>query len=138
MYIYFDMYIYMCIYICIGRYIDFPGSSVGKGSACKQETQKMQDRFPGSGRSLGEGHGNSFQYACPENPVDRSAWRAIVHRVSKSWTFEVRRLKRLGTAQHVDIYMYMIYSDIYIYILFFIFFSMMVYHRILNLVPCAI
>ena len=74
----------------------------------------MQVRFPGSGRSLGEGRSNSFQYACPENPVDRSAWRAIVHRVSKSWTFKVRRLKRLSTAQHVDIYMYMIYTDIYI------------------------
>ena len=87
----------MDIYVCIGRYIDFPGSLVVKGSACKQV------QFPGSGRSLGEGHGNSYQYACPENPVDRSAWRAIVHRVSKSWTFEVRRLKQLSTAQHVDI-----------------------------------
>ena len=40
----------------------------------------------GTDISSGEGHGNSFQYACLENPVDRSAWRAIVHRVSKSWT----------------------------------------------------
>ena len=41
---------------------------------------------PGLGRSPGGGHGNPLQYCCPENPVDRGAWRAIVSRVSKSWT----------------------------------------------------
>ena len=28
----------------------------------------------------------SIQYSCLENPTDRGAWRAIVHRVAKSWT----------------------------------------------------
>ena len=32
----------------------------------------------------GEGHGNPFQYSCLENPMDRRAWRAIVHGVAKS------------------------------------------------------
>ena len=41
--------------------------------------------IPGSGRSPGEGHGNSLQYSCLENPMDREAWRATVHRVSQSW-----------------------------------------------------
>jgi len=41
---------------------------------------------PGSGRSPGEGHGNPLQYSCLENPMDRGAWRAAVHRVTKSWT----------------------------------------------------
>ena len=30
--------------------------------------------IPGSGRSPGEGHGNSIQYSCLENPMDRGAW----------------------------------------------------------------
>ena len=37
-------------------------------------------------RSLGGGHGNSLQYSCLENPVDRAAWWAAVHEVAKSWT----------------------------------------------------
>ena len=33
-----------------------------------------------------EGIGNPFQYSCPENLMDRGAWRALVHRVTKSQT----------------------------------------------------
>ena len=42
--------------------------------------------IPGSGRSPGEGHGNPLQYSCLENPMDRGAWWATVHGVTKSWT----------------------------------------------------
>ena len=43
--------------------------------------------IPGSGRSPGGGHGgNPLQYSCLENPKDRGAWWAIVHRVAKSQT----------------------------------------------------
>ena len=42
--------------------------------------------IPGSGRSPGEGHGNPLQCSCLENPMDRGAWRATVHRVAKSQT----------------------------------------------------
>ena len=42
--------------------------------------------IPGFGRSLAEGHGNSLQYSCLENPMDRRAWRTTVHRVAKSQT----------------------------------------------------
>ena len=38
----------------------------------------------GSGRFLGEWNGNPFQYSCLENPMDRGAWRAIVHGVAES------------------------------------------------------
>ena len=41
---------------------------------------------PGLGRSVRGGHGNPLQYFCLENPKDRGAWQAIVHRVAKSWT----------------------------------------------------
>ena len=40
--------------------------------------------IPGSERSLGAVHGNPLQYSCLEKPHDRGAWRATVHRVSKS------------------------------------------------------
>ena len=42
--------------------------------------------IPGSGRSPGEGNGNPLQYSCLENPMDRGAWWATVHGVTKSWT----------------------------------------------------
>ena len=42
--------------------------------------------IPGSGRFPGEGHGNPFQYTCLKNPMDRGAWWATVHGVTKSRT----------------------------------------------------
>ena len=48
---------------------------------------------PGLGRSPGGGHGNPLQCSCLENPMDRGAWRAMVHRVTQSQT----QLKRLRT-----------------------------------------
>ena len=42
--------------------------------------------IPGLGRSPGEEHGNPLQYSCLENPMDRGAWWATDHRVSKSQT----------------------------------------------------
>ena len=48
----------------------------------------IQDKgsIPGSGRSPGGGHGNPLQCSCLENPMDRGASQATVHRVAKSWT----------------------------------------------------
>ena len=42
---------------------------------------------PGLERSPGGGHGNPLQYSCLENPMDRGAWWATVHRVTKSQTW---------------------------------------------------
>ena len=42
--------------------------------------------IPGLGRSPGGGHGNPLQYSFLENPMDRGAWQATVHRVKKSQT----------------------------------------------------
>ena len=39
--------------------------------------------IPASGRSSGRGHDKSIQYSCPENPINRGAWWATVHRVTK-------------------------------------------------------
>ena len=52
--------------------------------------------IPGSGRSPGVANGNPLQYSCLENPTDRGASRATVHRVTKSWT----QLKWLSTHTH--------------------------------------
>ena len=43
----------------------FPGGSEGKASACNAGDRGL---IPGSGRSSGEGNGNSLQYSCLENP----------------------------------------------------------------------
>ena len=65
------MYVCVCIYIYI--YI----SSVSKESACSAGDPGS---IPGSGRSPGEGNGNPPQYSCLENPMDRGALQATVHR----------------------------------------------------------
>ena len=44
------------------------------------------DWIPGSKRSPGGGNGNPLQCSCLEDLIDRGAWRATGHRVSKSWT----------------------------------------------------
>ena len=41
---------------------------------------------PELGKSPGEGNGSALQYSCLENPMDRGAWQAPVHRVAKSQT----------------------------------------------------
>ena len=63
--------------------ICFPGSSDSKESACNEGDLGP---IPGLGRSPGEGNGNLLQHSCLENSVDRRAWLATVHGVTKSWT----------------------------------------------------
>ena len=53
---------------------------------------RVEDLIPGSGRSTGERHGKQLQYSCLENPMDKGAWRATIHRISKSQ----KQLKRLS------------------------------------------
>ena len=49
-------------------------------------TQGMQVGSLGQEDPLGGGHGNPLQYSCLENPMDRGAWQATVHGVTKSQT----------------------------------------------------
>ena len=58
----------------------FPGGSDDKESVCSEGDL---DLIPELGRSLGEGNGDSLQYSCLENPMDREAWQATVHGVTK-------------------------------------------------------
>ena len=52
--------------------------------------------IPELGRSPGGGHGNPLQCSCLENPVDRGAWWATVHRLTESDTTEATWLARTG------------------------------------------
>ena len=73
----------------------FPGGSDGEEPACNAGDTGL---IPGWGRSPGGRHGNPLQYSCLENPIDRGAWRATVHGVTKSQT----QLKQLS--MHADTY----------------------------------
>ena len=58
----------------------FPGGSDGKEFTCNAGDLGS---IPGLGRSPGEGKGYPLQYSGLENPMDRGAWWAMVHRVTK-------------------------------------------------------
>ena len=73
--------------------LDFPGGSDGKASASNVGNPGS---ILGSGRSPGEANGNPLQYFCLENPMDREAWQATVHAVTKCQT----QLKRLSICPH--------------------------------------
>ena len=62
----------------------FPGVSVVKNSPAN--TGDMHS-IPGSERSPGGGNGNPLQYFCLENPMDRGAWWATIHKVTKNRTW---------------------------------------------------
>ena len=63
-------------------------SNLPGGSAVKASAWTVGDpgSIPGSGRSPGEGNGNPLQYSCLKNSMDRRAWLATVHEVTKSQT----------------------------------------------------
>ena len=64
-------------------FLGFPCGSDGKELVCSVGDLGS---IPGLGRSPGGGHGNLLQYSSLENPMDRGAWWAVVHGVTKSWT----------------------------------------------------
>ena len=66
-----------------GALLGFPGGSVGKETTCSVGDLGL---IPGLGRSPGGGHGNPLQCSCLENSMDRGAWWATVHGVTKSQT----------------------------------------------------
>ena len=63
--------------------LGFPGGTNGKESAYNAGDPGL---IPESGRSPGEGNDYSLQYSCLGNPMDRGAWWAIVHRITKNQT----------------------------------------------------
>ena len=85
------MRVYLTCVISI--FLGFPGGTEVKASTCNVGDLGL---IPGSGRSPGEGNGIPLQYSCLENPMDRGARQATVHRVAQSWT----QLKRLSTGSN--------------------------------------
>ena len=69
------------IIIAVGP-VQLPGSSDGKESAAKQETEVQSFGWEDP---LEKGMATHLYY-CLENPMDRGDWQATVHRVTKSWT----------------------------------------------------
>ena len=61
----------------------FPGSSDDKESTCNARDTGL---IPGSGRCPGKENGYPLQYSCLEKSMDRGAWQATVHGVTKSKT----------------------------------------------------
>ena len=63
----------------------FPGGSVVKNLPADAGDARDTGSIPGLGRSPGGEHGNPLQY-CLESLMDRGAWWAAVHEVTKRWT----------------------------------------------------
>ena len=74
--------------------MSFPGGSVVKNLPANAREVGW---IPRSGRSPTGGNGNSLQYSCLDNSMDRGAWWAEVHGVAKSW-------RRLSTQAHKHSY----------------------------------
>ena len=66
---------------------NFLSGSAGKEPVCQYRGSKRCGFDPWFGRSPGGGKDNLLRYSCQENPMDRGVWWAIVHRVTKNWTW---------------------------------------------------
>ena len=63
----------------------FPGGAVVKNPPANVGNIRDGDLIPGSGSSPGGGQGSPLQHSYLENPMDRGAWQATVHKVAKSY-----------------------------------------------------
>ena len=61
----------------------FPAGAVVKNPSANAGDARDVGSIFRSGRSPGGGHGNPLQYSWLENSMDRGAWQAIVHGVTK-------------------------------------------------------
>ena len=67
-------------------FMGFTGGAVVKNLSSNARDARDTALIHELGRSPGEGSDNRLQYSCLENPMDRGAWWATVHGVTKSWT----------------------------------------------------
>ena len=66
--------------------LGFPGGAVVKNPPANAGDARDVGSLPGLGKSLEEGNGNPLQDSYLGNPMDRGAWRATAHRVTKTQT----------------------------------------------------
>ena len=78
-------------------YMGFSGGSDSKESTHNAGGLGL---IPGSGRSLREGNGYPLQYFCLENSMDRGAWRAPVHGITKILPVWNKRLRKVVLRKH--------------------------------------
>ena len=71
------------MFLTLNSGLGFPVGPESKESACNAGNLGL---ISGLGRFPGKGNGNPLQDSCLENPMDRGAWRAIVHGFAKSLT----------------------------------------------------
>ena len=88
----------MCVCVCVDVYVHINLVCIDISWASQvvllvKNMQEVRDTVSVPGQEDPLEEGNPLQYSCLENPMDREAWKAIVHRVTKSQT----RLKRLST-----------------------------------------
>ena len=67
-------------------YVGFPGGTVVKNPPANAGDARNMGLILGLGQFPGIGNGNSLQYSCLENSMDRGAWQAIVRGVTKNQT----------------------------------------------------
>ena len=86
---------FVCFFVCSSKFAIVPSSCrasqvvlVVKNLPANSGDKRDVGSIPGLGRSPGGGHGNPLQYSCLENPTDRGAWQATVHRVTELDTNE--------------------------------------------------
>ena len=70
---------YLALNMCIG----IPGGGVVKNPLANAGDTGDAGSTPGSGRSPGIGNGNTLQYSCLGNPMERGTWQATVHGVTE-------------------------------------------------------
>ena len=84
------MYIYVHAHahthIHTHTHMGFPGGTRVKNLSANAGDIRATGLIPGTGRFCDGGHGNPLQHSCLNNLMDRGAWWATVHRVTKSQT----------------------------------------------------
>ena len=89
--LYIHVKIYQIVYLkYVQSNVNYRGSQVVpvvKNLPANAGDTRDTGSIPGLGRSPGGGNGNPLQYSCLENPMDRGAWWATVHGVTKSQTW---------------------------------------------------
>jgi len=64
----------------------FPDGSAGKESTCNAGDTEFMVQTLGQEDPQNEENGNPLRYSCLKNPLDRGAWRATIHGITKSQT----------------------------------------------------